>query len=226
MTWLQREALWLATELAEDLGYITPPCTPSRIDQIRRQMEAVLQRLADLADKRRKQLTLEDLLPPEQTPHWEEIGEFSRADGTAVTMVRSEDGFFAIRSGEVVDHHDFGCEAGVIEPLLLHLWKPCCLALYYNGQNWWIDAEHTISRNGTKAQRRLLVGEPRLASREHLLWEIGLHQRLIAEFGELLPAASKERSARRLARLETWLNQSPPQPLDLLPLCFALPASA
>ena len=225
MTWLRREALWLATELAEDLGYITPPCTPSRFEQIRLQMKSVLERFADLTDKRRKQLTLEELLPPEQTPHWEEIGDFSRADGTAVTMVRSEDGFFAIRSGKVIDLTASDV-SGVIEPLLSHLWKPCCLALYYNGQRWWIDAEHTISRNGTKAYRRLLVGEPRPASREHLLWEIGLHQKLIAEYGELLPAASKERSERRLTKLEAWLNQSPPQTLDLLPLCFALPASA
>ena len=95
MTWLQQEALWLASELAEDLGYITPARAPSRFEQIRLQMKSVLERFADLTDKRRKQLTLEELLPPEQTPHWEEIGDFSRADGTAITMVRSEDGFFS-----------------------------------------------------------------------------------------------------------------------------------
>jgi hypothetical protein len=223
--WLNREALWLATELAKQHGFISPSESASPVAQIRRQLEEVVARLADLSDKRKRSLTLEDLLPPQDPPTWEEVGSFAREDGTLVHLVRSEEGFFSIRNGEVINISSEDV-SGILEPLLSHVWKPSCLALYYNGQRWWIEAEHNLSRKGNKAQRQLVVGVPRPASQGVIEWEIGLLQKLLDEPAESLPVRARENAERRLERLKTWQRLPAPQPLDLLSLCLKFAKSA
>ncbi len=223
--WSRYEALWLVTEYAQSLGRAKARNSPPIATQIRFQLESVAEHLSDLTDKHDDCPCLEELLPPQDELEWEEIGDFARADGTVVTLVRSEDGFFSIQSEEEVNLTAMDVN-GILEPLLSQIWKPSCLALYYNGQRWWIDTEHAITRKGKRAERQLVVGEPRPASNEFIEWEIGIFQRLIKEYGDSLPTPGLANTERRLEKLQTWLNQQAPETLDLLPLCLSLPATA
>ena len=225
--WLEREAVWLSTEMAVQFGRINSTAGIPVLDRMKAQIETVLENLNQVEDKRRARdwLSLVELLPPGFHMEWENIGWFERADGTTAWLVRSEDGFFSIREGKTVNL-TIEDVSSIIEPLLAGLWKPCLLALYYNGQRWWVPVRHEIERKGKTAKRRLLFGEAQPAVGKHLEWEIRLLSNLLEKHGDTLPERATERAAHRLETLQRWMKLPRPETLDLLPLCFTLPASA
>ena len=222
---LRREALWLASELADRLRHIETGGSDSSLSQVRVQLQKVADCQAALSTKRCKFLTVEELRPPQVEPNWEEIGDFARADGTIVTLVRSDDGFFSIRNEEETNLTSSDV-ADLFEPILSQVWKPCTLALYYNGQPWWVSAEHQITRKGKKAQRSLILGEARPASSAFMGWEKSILERLLSDHADSIPAGSMERIKTRVEEITRISDQPAPEPLDLLPLCLAFPATA
>ena len=225
--WLEREAIWLSTEMACQLGRVNSTAGIAVLDRMKSQIETALDNLNQVEDKRRARdrLSLVELLPPGFHMEWEDIGRFERADGTAAWLVRSDDGFFSIREDATVNI-TIEDVSGIIEPLLASLWKPSLLALYYNGERWWVPMRHEIERRGKTAKRRLVFGEPQPAIGKHLEWEIRLLTSLLEKYAESLPEPAKERAAHRLETVQQWMKLPRPETLDLLPLCFTLPASA
>jgi len=221
--WLEKEVLWLASELAANLGRIGF----TGFEETKHRIERTHTRLLEVSAKSHKdpKTGLEVLLPPVISIEWDPIGRFERADGTGVELVFSKDGFFSFEGEDGVDIRPMDV-AGILEPLLATIWRPCYLPLYYNGQRWWVEADHRIQRRGKTVKRQLVFGEVRPAAPQYLDWENSLVKRLIDRLGDSLPAPTREHATQRLQRLQTLLALPTPQTLDLLPLCLALPASA
>ena len=221
--WLEREQLWLASELAAGLDRIGF----TGFGETKHRIERTHDRLLELSAKPHQEPKngLEVLLPPVIPIEWDPIGRFERADGTGVELVLSKDGFFSFQGEDGVDIRQADV-TGILEPLLATVWRPCHLPLYYNGQRWWVEADHRIQRKGKTVKRQLIFGEARPAAIQFLDWEIILLKRLFERSGDSLPVPAQERLTQRLQRLQKLLPLTKPQTLDLLPLCLTLPASA
>jgi hypothetical protein len=226
LEWLKREALWLASRYADELGDMNLHPGSTRLKTYKNHLQRVFDRLASLAEKRRKKddLTFESLIPATQTMEWEELGLFMRRDGTGVELVRSKDGFFSLRDEDGEANITLEDMATLFEPLLEAQWKPFALALYFNGQCWWTEAEFLIERNQKAAKRSLLIGVSRPAKREHLEWELKLLGKLLST-GDLAKRTCQETNAR-VDQISAWIDSGEPETLDLLPLCMAFAGAA
>ncbi|MCA9417349.1 MAG: hypothetical protein KC917_13800, partial [Candidatus Omnitrophica bacterium] len=88
------------------------------------------------------------------------------------------------------------------------------------------SGEHKITRKGKKAHLSLILGEARPASSAYMDWEKLILERLLSDHADSLPAGSRERIKSRLEKITRCSDQPAPEPLDLLPLCLAFPATA
>lgn len=224
--WLKGEALWLASRYAYELGAMNLHPGSVRLETYKNHLQRIFDRLESLVEKRRKKddLTLENLLPATQAMKWEELGLFMRRDGTGVELVRSKEGFFSLREENGEANITLEDMATLFEPLLEAQWKPFTLALYFNGQCWWTEAEFLIERNQKTAKRSLLIGVSRPARKEHLEWELKLLGKLLST-GDLAKRTCQETNAR-VDQISAWINSEEPETLDLLPICMAFAGAA
>ncbi len=225
IAWLEKELAWDAIEYAVDLGVMDPdqtnPENDSRWARLQRTQKALHQAYKESGRKPEKF----PLQPPQSKPKWNELGQFSTADGQALELLCSKEGFFSLRSGDQTNltREDV---ATLLEPLLTNQWKPFTLALYYNGHTWWVDGEHTLERKGKTAKRHLHLKEYRPANPKHVHWEIEVLSHFLNRSEEDLPVPVREKAQARLEQLDSWAYSEPPQTLDLLSLCLKFAKTA
>ncbi|MCA9443078.1 MAG: hypothetical protein KC964_19910, partial [Candidatus Omnitrophica bacterium] len=225
--WLHREALWLASRHAQLISEMNVAPDSNRLETLSFQLQKILVEHAKIEEKRKKKdrLQMEDLAPPPSNMEWDELGRFERRDGTGVELVRSKEGFFSLRDekGETnITQEDM---ATLFEPLLASQWKPFTLALYFNGQCWWTEAEFLIERTQKAVKRSLSLGVSRPARKEHLEWEVRVHKRFLSDSLDI-PQRISDETDSRISQLDQWLDAESPDTLDLLPLCMTLAVSA
>jgi len=219
ITWLEKELAWDAIEYAVDLGVMDPDQVSSenvsRLARLQRTQKALNQAYKETGRKPEK-LPLQS---PQSKPKWNELGQFSTADGQALELLCSKEGFFSLRCGDQTNltREHVAC---LLEPLLVNQWKPFTLALYYNSHTWWVDGDHTLERKGKAAKRHLHLTEYRPANLKHLHWEIEVLSHFLNQSEEDLPVPVREKAQARLEQLDLWAHSEPPQTLDLLSLCL------
>lgn len=225
IAWLEKELAWDAIDYAVDLGVMDPdqanPENDARWARFQRTQKALTQAYKEAGRKPEKF----PLQPPQSKPKWNELGQFSTADGQALELLCSKEGFFSLRSGDQTNltREDV---ATLLEPLLTNQWKPFTLALYYNGHTWWVDGEHTLERKGKTAKRHLHLKEYRPANPKHVHWEIEVLSHFLNRSEEDLPVPVREKAQARLEQLDSWAYSEPPQTLDLLSLCLKFAKTA
>jgi hypothetical protein len=222
--WLEREFAWRTIDHAVDLGVMDPTDSENEAEE-RLNLVRWIQKSLSQARKEAHVDTTQDRIavqPPANKPKWESIGEFSTADGRALELLRSKDGFFSVKSGEKVNitrEH----VTTLVEPLLTNQWTPFTLALFYNGHAWWVDGEHVLERKGKSAKRRLVLTDYRPANPKHLQWEVDLLTHILDQYGNGVPVRKAE---ARLEQLLAWQETPPPHTLDLLALCLKFAKTA
>ncbi|MCG3141138.1 MAG: hypothetical protein HDKAJFGB_02328 [Anaerolineae bacterium] len=225
IAWLEKELAWYAIDYAVDLGVMDPdqanPESDARWARLQRTQKALNQAYKESGRKPEKF----PLQPPQSKPKWNELGQFSTADGQALELLCTKEGFFSLRTG---DQTNLTREhiAMLLEPLLTNQWKPFTLALYYNDHTWWVDGEHTLERKGKTAKRHLHLTEYRPANTKHLHWEIEVLSHFPNQSKEDLPVPVREKAQARLNQLDRWAHSEPPQTLDLLNLCLKFAKTA
>ncbi len=225
IAWLEKELAWDAIEYAVDLGVMEPdqanPEDDARWARLQRTLKALNQAYKEAGSKPEKF----PLQPPQAKPKWNELGQFSTADGQALELLCSKEGFFSLKCGDQTNltREQVAC---LLEPLLVNQWKPFTLALYYNDHTWWVDGEHTLERKGKTAKRRLTLTEYRPANPKHLHWEIEVLSHFLNHNEENLPVPVREKAQARLSQLDRWAHSEPPQTLDLLNLCLKFAKTA
>ena len=227
VSWLEREFAWRMIDYAVDLGVMDPTDNDTECEDC---LERVRKIQKDLIQARREAhiATPKDhlvLQPPATKPKWETVGQFSTADGRALELLRSKDGFFSVKSSEKVNINR-ECITMLFEPLLTNQWTPFTLGLYYNGHTWWVDGEHTLERKGKIAKRHLTLTEYRPSHPKHLHWEIEILSHFLNTHEETLPVPVRQKAQSRLEQLDHWTNNDPPQTLDLLCLCLKFAKTA
>lgn len=225
--WLEREFAWRMINHAIDLGVMNPTDSENEVED---RLNLVRQIQKDLAQARKEAHTNTPkdhlvLQPPATKPKWETVGQFSTADGHALELLRSKDGFFSVKSGERINITREYITM-LFEPLLANQWTPFTLGLYYNGYTWWVDGEHTLERKGKTAKRRLTLTEYRPAHPKHLHWAMEILSHLLNTHEEDLPTSVRQKAQSRLEQLDHWAHKEPPQTLDLLSLCLKFAKTA
>jgi len=227
IAWLEKELAWCAIEYVVDLGVMDPTQADSESEskwtRLQRIQKALNQSYKEAGRKPEKESV--HLQSPISKSKWESVGQFSTADGHALELVRSKDGFFSVKQSEIVNltrEHI----AMLLEPLLTNQWKPFTLAIYYNGHTWWVDGEHNLERKGKTAKRHLTLNEYRPAHPKHLHWEMEILSHFLNTNEESLPVPVRKKAQSRLELLDHWANNDSPQTLDLLSLCLKFAKTA
>ncbi len=227
VSWLEREFAWRMIDYAVDLGVMDPNDSNTDCED---RLNHIRQIQKDLAQARKEAHTNApkdhlSLQSPAIKPKWDSVGQFSTADGHALELLRSKDGFFSVKSSEKINitrEHI----ATLLEPLLANQWIPFTLGLFYNGHNWWVDGEHTLERKGKTAKRHLSLTKYRPAHPKHLHWEMEILSYFLNTHDEDLPISVSQKAQARLEQLDQWTHKEPPQTLDLLSLCLKFAKTA